>query len=74
VVDLKSQALTTYGDIIKPIREGAIRESEIMELGDLLVGKSTLPSQTDVTLFKSGGLAVLDTMVTNHVLDSRSLG
>jgi len=70
VVDLKSQALTTYGDIIKPIREGAIRESEIMELGDLLAGKTSLPDENDVTLFKSGGLAVLDAIAVNYLVES----
>ena len=70
VVDSRSQALTTYGDIIKPIKEKAIRESEIIELGDLLIGKSKLPDQNKVRLFKSGGLAPLDAIVTNHILDS----
>lgn len=70
VVDSRSQALTTYGDIIKPIREGAIQASDIFELGDLLIDRSDLPSQRDVTVFKSGGLAVLDAIVTEHILDS----
>lgn len=70
VVDSRSQATTSYGDIIKPIRENAIQASEILELGDLLIGASELPSQRDVTLFKSGGLAVLDAIVAEHVLDS----
>lgn len=70
VVDLKAQASTTYGDIIRPIKENAIRESEIFELGDLLVGKSKIPTQNDVVLFKSGGLAILDATVTNHILNS----
>jgi len=70
VVDLKSQALTTYGDIMKPIKEDAIRAEEILELGDLLVGISKLPDQTDVTLFKSGGVAILDAAVANYLLES----
>ncbi|HET7405345.1 MAG TPA: NAD(P)-binding domain-containing protein [Candidatus Bathyarchaeia archaeon] len=74
VVDSHSQALTTYGDIIKPIKENAIQASEILELGDLLIGKAKLPSQRDVTLFKSGGLAVLDAIVVEHILDSMPHG
>lgn len=69
IVDSRTQALTTYGDIIKPIKENSIHESEIIELGDLLIGKSKIPSHEDIILFKSGGLAVLDAIVTNHIID-----
>ena len=69
VVDSRPQALMTYGDIIGPIREGTIRESEILELGDLLNGRmKVVHSTADLTLFKSGGLAVLDAMITDYIL------
>jgi ornithine cyclodeaminase/alanine dehydrogenase-like protein (mu-crystallin family) len=69
VVDSRAQALTTYGDVMKPIKEGAIRESTILELGDLLDGRSELTGRAaDITLFKAGGLAVLDAMVTNYII------
>ena len=69
VVDSRPQALTTYGDIIGPIREGIIRESEILELGEILTGKmKVVHSTADLTLFKSGGLAVLDAMITDYIL------
>jgi len=69
VVDARPQALTTYGDIIGPIREGTIRESEILELGEILTGKmKVVHSTADLTLFKSGGLAVLDAMITDYIL------
>src|SRR5216117_1635589 len=56
VVDSRPQALTTYGDIIGPIREGTIRESEILELGEILIEKMKIVRSTgDVTMFKSGG-------------------
>ena len=69
VVDSRPQALMTYGDIIGPIREGTIRESEILELGEILTGKmKVVHSTADLTLFKSGGLAVLDAMITDYIL------
>ena len=69
VVDSRAQALTTYGDIIGPIREGAIRESEMLDLGEILIGKTeTVHRAGDLTLFKSGGLAILDAMITDHIL------
>jgi ornithine cyclodeaminase/alanine dehydrogenase-like protein (mu-crystallin family) len=71
VVDSRAQALTTYGDVMKPIKEGAIRESSILELGDLLDGKSQLAGTAgDITLFKAGGLAVLDAKVTNYIIET----
>jgi ornithine cyclodeaminase/alanine dehydrogenase-like protein (mu-crystallin family) len=71
VVDSRAQALTTYGDVMQPIKEGAIREFNILELGDLLDGRSELTGRAgDITLFKAGGLAVLDAMVTNYIIKS----
>ena len=70
IVDSRAQAFSTYGDIILPLKEGAIEEASILaELGELLTNRisiSRLPS--DVTLFKSGGLAVLDAIAADHVL------
>ena len=68
VVDSRAQALTTYGDIIGPVRDGAIRDSEILELGALLIGRTKLVRAGDLTLFKSGGLAVLDATITDYIL------
>ena len=74
VVDSRAQALTTYGDIIEPIREGSIRESEILELGEAIIGrKRVVMRDGDLTLFKSGGLAVLDATITDHILRQLSL-
>ena len=73
VVDSRAQALETYGDIIIPMREAVIRGSGILELGDVLIGKrKMMDGDRDVTLFKSGGLAVLDAMVTDYVLEMMS--
>ncbi len=73
VVDSRAQARATYGDIIIPIRKRSIRESEILELGEVLTKKLKKSSPVrDTTLFKSGGLAVLDAIITDHVLESLS--
>jgi len=69
VVDSRSQALATYGDIIKPIKEGAIREKDVHELGGLLTRKSTKVRDTEeITLFKSGGIAVLDAVIADYIV------
>ena len=68
-VDSKPQALKTYGDIVIPLREGAISETDITELGDLLVHPIFKERSLDrITLFKSGGLAVLDAVFAEYLL------
>lgn len=70
VVDSRAQAISTYGDIIIPLREGAIEEAHIRaELGELLTNKRSISRRpSDITMFKSGGLAVLDAMAADYVL------
>ncbi len=70
VVDSRQQALSTYGDIMIPMKEHAIEESHIRaELGELLVHSQTMVREPgDITLFKSGGLAVLDAMAADFIV------
>jgi ornithine cyclodeaminase/alanine dehydrogenase-like protein (mu-crystallin family) len=70
VVDSRVQAISTYGDIIIPIRERAIEESHIRaELGELLTTKHSFPRDpNDITLFKAGGLAVLDAVAADFIV------
>lgn len=61
-VDSRAATLAEAGDIINPMREGAITEAHIVaEIGEVFAGLH--PGRTDpesVTLFKSVGLAVED--------------
>ena len=74
IVDSREQAISTYGDIIVPIREKAIEATHIRaELGELLAEKLSISrGPEDITLFKSGGLAVLDAMAADHILSQIS--
>jgi ornithine cyclodeaminase/alanine dehydrogenase-like protein (mu-crystallin family) len=74
IVDSREQAVSTYGDIIIPMRERAIEASHIRaELGDLLIKKQSIsPGMNDITLFKSGGLAVLDAMAADYIMSQIS--
>lgn len=61
-VDRRESALREAGDLVIPMREGAITESHIRgELGEILdgTGQGRLTPQ-EITLFKSVGLAVED--------------
>ena len=74
VVDSREQALSTYGDLIVPIGEKEIEATHIRaELGELLAKKRSVSRRPeDITLFKSGGLAVLDAMAADHILSQIS--
>jgi ornithine cyclodeaminase/alanine dehydrogenase-like protein (mu-crystallin family) len=68
-VDRRESALGEAGDLLGPIREGAIGENHIRgELGEVLLGR--IPgreSPEDVTLFESLGLAVEDLAAAHAV-------
>jgi ornithine cyclodeaminase/alanine dehydrogenase-like protein (mu-crystallin family) len=70
IVDSREQAVSTYGDIVIPIRERAIEATHIRaELGDLLIKKQSISCGPNaITLFKSGGLAVLDAMAADYII------
>lgn len=71
VVDSKAQAVSTYGDIVIPLKEGAIDETQLIELGELLVDPGKVKRQKDqITVFKSGGLAVLDAIMADYLITS----
>lgn len=79
IVDSREAALSEPGDIVIPIRSGAITPSHIRaELGEVAAG--TRPGRTsadEITVFKSVGSAVQDVVVARLVLraaESRGLG
>jgi ornithine cyclodeaminase/alanine dehydrogenase-like protein (mu-crystallin family) len=70
VVDSVEQAVTSYGDIMIPLKEKAIRRSHIRaELGELLLEPRVLRRKRgDVTIFKAGGLGVLDAVFADYIV------
>ena len=62
VADLRSANLAEAGDILLPIREGAVTEDHIYaSLGEIVTGvKPGRVSPEEITLFKSCGLAIQD--------------
>ncbi|HEU4939785.1 MAG TPA: ornithine cyclodeaminase family protein [Vicinamibacterales bacterium] len=61
-VDSRTGALAEAGDIILPIKEGAIGEQHVAgELGEVVLGRiAGRTSRDEVTIFKSLGMAVED--------------
>lgn len=79
VVDSRSASLAEAGDLIIPLEEGLLTESDIHgEIGELVTGQiSGRQSSEEVTFFKSVGLAVQDVAVAELVLQraaERGLG
>lgn len=70
VVDSRKAALREAGDILIPMREGAITEDHIYaELGELVLGLKPGRVEGDgLTIFKSVGLAIQDSAVASLAL------
>jgi ornithine cyclodeaminase len=70
-VDSREAALHEAGDLIQPIRQGAITADHILaELGELVLGRAAGRScAADVTLFKAVGVAVQDAVAAMAALD-----
>ena len=70
VVDARSASLAVAGDLIRPLKAGLITEAGIHgEIGEVAAGK--IPgrqSATEVTFFKSVGVAVQDVAVAERIL------
>lgn len=67
-VDSRAAALGT-GDLSVPLGHGRIREDDVVECGELLLGRRAFARRPgDVTLFKSVGIAAQDLAVGRLVL------
>jgi len=72
VVDSRPASLAETGDLIEPIRQGLFDESHIYaELGEIVLGrKAGRQSPTEITYFKSVGVAVQDAMAAQLALEN----
>ncbi len=72
VIDHRTASLAEAGDLLIPLREGAISAAHIhAELGEIVAGlKPGRESEAEVTLFKSVGVAVQDVAVAGAVLEA----
>ena len=61
IVDLRSAALAEAGDLVTPINAGEITADHMYaELGEIVAGKQGRADASEITIFKSVGLAVQD--------------
>ncbi|HET6202614.1 MAG TPA: ornithine cyclodeaminase family protein [Planctomycetota bacterium] len=75
-VDSRDAALVESGDLLLPIREGAIADTHVVaELGSVLAGRAPgRGTEEEVTVFKSLGLAVEDVAAARFVVDRAVAG
>ena len=68
-VDQREAALAEAGDLVIPIQAGAITaEHVVAELGELVIGAAQgRTSPTEITVFKSVGLAIEDVAAAQHI-------
>ncbi len=71
-VDARDTTLGHIGELKDPLARGVIAPSDV--IADYYDGPKTMTRQSDdeITLFKNGGGAHLDLMVTRHILDAVS--
>ncbi len=61
-VDSRKAVLEEVADIRIPLEKGLIKEDKIVEIGEIVVGKREGRLGSGITLFKSVGLAIQDTI------------
>ncbi|MHA1561534.1 MAG: ornithine cyclodeaminase family protein, partial [Promethearchaeota archaeon] len=67
---MASACLAEAGDYIMPINEGIISSEDIISIGDIINGKiSGRKSPSEITIFKSVGIAAQDVAVAKLVYD-----
>lgn len=75
-VDSRSATKVESGEIAIPLRDGLIREEDISEIGEVVLGKAAGRSSPEqITFFKSVGVAVQDALAARvAVANARKLG
>lgn len=69
IVELRAAATREAGDLVIPLRNGVIEESDITELSDVVSGAPVRRGDGDITLFKSVGVAFEDLIVARAAFD-----
>ncbi len=69
IFDIKENVLAEAGDIIIPMRSGAITEADFSgDLGGVILGKiKGRETEQEITLFKAVGTALLDVVVAHQI-------
>lgn len=75
VVETREAALSEAGDLLIPIRAGVVSEEHVAaDLGEVVRGEIHRSADTDITVFKSVGVAFEDLAVARVALDALEEG
>ena len=67
-VDARATTLHHIGELMAPLKSGAIRESDVLaDFYDIASGAYARPSDADITIAKNGGGAHLDLMTATYI-------
>lgn len=67
-VDSRDTTLHHIGELMIPLKAGVIAESDVLgDLYDIIVGSCGRASSDEITVFKNGGGAHLDTMIAAYI-------
>lgn len=70
VADCRKSVLTFGGDVVIPINEGLIDEKQVIDLGELILGrKRYIQSESKIAFFKSVGFAGVDIYIAKKLLE-----
>jgi ornithine cyclodeaminase len=71
-VDSRSATMAETGDLLKPMKAGLFHEAHIeAELGEIVLGrKPGRKNESEITYFKSVGIAVQDAMAAHVALEN----
>jgi ornithine cyclodeaminase len=67
-VETRASALAEAGDVVQAVTAGALAESALVELADVLAGGAGRTAGEDITVFKSVGLALEDLAVARAAI------
>lgn len=71
-VETRAAAMAEAGDLLIPLRSGRIdRDHVVADLGEVVRGASVRRGPTDITVFKSVGIASEDLVVARAILEAR---
>ena len=72
-VDARATTIHHIGDLMSPIKSGAITEADVLaDFYDLVTGRFARQSDDEITIAKNGGGAHLDLMTASYILKAWS--
>lgn len=66
-VDSPTQAAEEAGDLRRALADGAVEQADLRPLCEVVAGRASRRSETDITVFKSVGVGLEDAAIAEHL-------